>query len=151
MPSPTREPAPFEPLAGILALALPGAGHAFLGDLRRGVHIGAGVLGLFIAGLLVGGIDVVDSKEDRLWFAGQALVGPIALGVDYVHQSQFKVPDAARPGQKRSPSPDENPKIHKSIGRMNELGMLFCTVAGMLNLIAVLDAAFPGPHVRRRA
>jgi hypothetical protein len=30
----------------------------------------------------------------------------------------------------------------RSLGRMNELGTLFTTIAGMLNLIVIIDAAF---------
>ena len=31
----------------------------------------------------------------------------------------------------------------KSLGKVNELGTLFCAVAGMMNLIVAIDAAFP--------
>jgi hypothetical protein len=30
------------------------------------------------------------------------------------------------------------------VGKVNELGTLFSTIAGMLNLIAIIDAGFPG-------
>lgn len=147
-PSHTPEDLPaFHPLAALAAIAFPGAGHFVRGERARAACIAAGVLSLFFTGLFVGGIDSVDSREDRLWFFGQALVGPIAFGVDRVHQSHFKVldPDTRR---LRSANPDENPKNTKSLGKMNEIGTLFSTVAGMMNLIVILDAAFPS--VRRR-
>src|SRR5690606_39442388 len=77
-------------LAGLLAAAVPGAGHIYLGEARRGVLAAIGVLGLFFGGMLLGGVDVIDSREDRLWFYGQALVGPIAFGVDWYHQNRLK-------------------------------------------------------------
>jgi hypothetical protein len=150
----------FRPLGLALGVLIPGAGHIAAGQKRRGVWVGIGVLGLFFGGMLVGGIDVIDSKEDRVWFLGQALVGPIAFGVDYLHQNRFKVVDQ-RTGARRSAYPNEGrdpatgapvpggtPPNEKSIAKVNELGTLFATIAGMLNLIAIIDAGFP--TIRRR-
>lgn len=165
--TPTREtldPPPMDPVAGILAIILPGAGHWYQGQAKRGILIGAGILGLFFGGTLIGGIDVVDSKQDRLWFLGQVLVGPVALATDYVHQHHFKALDPTT-RLPRSPMPDEvkdpqsgawvkgppgsRPPISKSLGKMNEIGTLYGTVAGMLNLVVIIDALFPGPGRRR--
>lgn len=152
-----------DPVAGILAIILPGAGHWYQGQVKRGVLIGVGVLGLFFGGIFIGGIDVVDSKQDRLWFLGQVLVGPVALATDYVHQHHFKALDPIT-GQPRSPMPGEikgpdgrwtagpagsRPPISKSLGKMNEIGTLYGTVAGMLNLVVVIDALFPSAGRRR--
>lgn len=147
-------------MAAILAFLLPGAGHYYLGEPKRAALIAVGILGLFFGGILIGGIDVIDSKEDTIWFAGQAIVGPLAFGADYLHQHHFKVTDpgtgqvrSARPGEVRGPDgkaapakAGQLPPNSKSIGRMNELGTLFATIAGMLNLIVIIDAAL---HTRR--
>jgi hypothetical protein len=158
------------------------------GQVARGLLIATGILGLFFGGIFIGGIDVVDSQEDRVWFLGEALVGPIAFGIDSLHQNHFKAYDeAAAKGarstdeldrlQRRSAYPDEmritiridnlidksnggkfvsrevpvfvpatqgaGPPNKKSIAKVNELGTLFSTIAGMMNLIALIDAAFP--------
>ncbi len=152
-------PENFDPIALVLACILPGLGHWYLGEKKRAVLIASGVLGLFLGGMFIGGIDVVDRQEDPIWFIGEALVGPLAFGVDYVHQHHFKVlvkdpagPGmilrSALPGEIRNPdgtpgvaAPGQNPPNTKSLGRMNELGTLFSTIAGMLNLIVVIDAA----------
>ncbi len=133
-----------DPIAGLLAVVLPGAGHFYRGEPKRAFGIAAGVLGLFFGGMLIGGIDVVDSKEDRLWFAGQALVGPIAIVVDQVHQNAIKTN-----GQNPEPEPGTTPKATRSIGKVNEIGTLFATIAGMLNLIVILDAFLPPARLRR--
>jgi hypothetical protein len=150
----TAHPDGFEPIAGVLACILPGLGHWYLGERWRAAIVGIGVLGMFLGGLLIGGIDVVDSREDSWWFVGEAMVGPVAWGVDYAHQHHFKVNDAgklrtANPGETRdlqgnaiAARAGELPPNSKSLGRMNELGTLFCTIAGMLNLIVILDALF---------
>lgn len=134
---------------------------------------------MFFGGVLIGGIDVVDRREDFVWFLGQALVGPIAYGTDYVHQNYIKVRDPntgqlrsahpyeirdprtrqaievrdpetgaprefldPRSGQLRMSTPADRPPNKKSLGRVNEIGTLFATLAGMLNLICMIDAAF---------
>jgi hypothetical protein len=158
----------FQPLPGLVAFLFPGAGHWLLGEARRALLVALGILGLFVSGLLIGGIDVVDRQENPIWFVGQALIGPLTFGVDYLHQNQFKVIDPAT-GQRRTPRPEirdesgrvvtpaevrgpggiaqfgapgQRPPKSRALGRMNELGTLFITIAGMLNLIAILDAAF---------
>jgi hypothetical protein len=134
----------FDPAAFLAAVALPGAGHAVAGDRRRGVMIGVGVLGLYATGLLIGGISVIDRRENDWWFYGQAMVGPLTFGIDYVHQTRFK--EMTSSGVRLTPAPPAS-RYHRAIGKPLDLGVLFTAIAGMLNLIAVIDAGFP---TRRR-
>ncbi len=152
---------------GAAAVLLPGLGHIVQGRTKRGVLAMVGVLGLFLYGLLIGGIDAVDSREDFVWYAGTALVGPVAWGTDWVHQNRFKALDPERgvlrtgnPGEVRdvngrgdrvwrdaTPSELEagmGPPNGKGLGRLNEIAMLSCALAGMLNFIVFLDALIPG-------
>lgn len=162
-------------VAGICAVLLPGLGHMVSGRMHRGILAMVGVLGLFGFGLLVGGIDAVDSKAgtDKFWFMGQAMVGPVAFGVDYVHQNHFKAYDMST-GQLRTGNPYEA-RVHNGahwiwealpadrveagdlgdanvpgLGRLNEIAMLSCALAGMLNLIVFLDALLPSGYGGRR-
>ncbi len=99
-----------QPVAGILAFLLPGAGHYSLGHRKRGLLIGLGVLLLYVTGLLFGGIDSVDRKENPLWFwfYGQMWNGPVVFATDWLHQNRLKVVDTIQ-GQTfiRSARPDE--------------------------------------------
>ncbi|MBX3379565.1 MAG: hypothetical protein KF805_05695 [Phycisphaeraceae bacterium] len=146
----------FNPFSGIAALIVPGLGHVFLGQFRRGALVAVGVLGLFFAGLLVGGIDCVDSKEDALWFIAQAPTGVVAFGTNYVHQNRFKgVDPSSRAAPRRMPYPGEHidangvivpgghPPAQRSLARVHEMGILFTAVAGLLNVLAAIDAMFP--------
>ncbi len=152
----------FNPVAGLCAIVLPGLGHLYLRETKRGIYACLGVLMLFFGGILVGGIDVIDSKEDKIWFFGQALVGPIPFAVDWYHQHKIKVHAtddngrailrSAYPWEGRDPAtgkvlPKGTPPNTKSVTKMNELGTLSAALAGMLNLIIIIDAAFP---TRRR-
>jgi TM2 domain-containing membrane protein YozV len=131
---------PLTPGAALLAWLWPGAGHICLGHNRRGFLLMAGVLFLFVSGLLIGGVDVVDRKEDRLWFIAQFFCGPIALGTDYVNQHVIKS------------LPDEQRLHTTSLGRVNEIGTLYCALAGLMNLVVILDALSyrPKGESRRR-
>ncbi len=120
----------FSPLAAFLAWIWPGLGHISLGEKKRGVYIMIGVLFLFFCGVLVGGFDAVDrlSGSDRLWFYAQGLCGPIAFAADFVNQNYVKQLPA--PVQLRT----------EGLGRVNEMGTLFIALAGLMNLIVILDA-----------
>lgn len=156
---------------GAAAVLLPGLGHIAQGRTRRGVLAMIAVLGLFLYGLLIGGIDAVDSREDFVWYAGTALVGPVAWGTDWIHQNRFKALDPERgilrtgnPGEVRDvnnlgervwrdATPDEleagmGPPNAKGLGRLNEIAMLSCALAGMLNFIVFLDALIPARRAK---
>ncbi len=180
----------------LLAAVFPGLGHLVSHQVGRGLLVMTGVLGLFLGGMLIGGIGVVDSQENRVWFIGEALVGPLAFSVDWAHQNHFRAYDpaaqgitsagelarmkkrSAYPGEAREvvsitvsdPSPNdpsravtrglsvpifrkagpgEGPPNRTSFGKVNELGTLFATIGGMMNLIAIIDAGFPGRPKRQ--
>ena len=86
----------------------------------------AGVLFLFVGGVLIGGVDVVDRRNDRLWFLAQAMCGPIAFATDLANQKLLSDPEAVL--------------RRKSLSHVNELGTLYCALAGLMNLVVILDA-----------
>jgi hypothetical protein len=202
-----HEPDSPQPLAALCAWLVPGLGHYVLGLKRRAYAIFAGVSLLFLSGLLIGGIDSVDSTlfyrrpftnpsppervdGDMIWFLGTMFAGPAAFAADYYHQFHCKVVEdattpggtpirirrGARPHEIRDPrtgrpltvrdpltgapltftdpatntprlsTPADRPPNVQSLGRVREIGTLFCALAGMMNLIAIVDAA----HNRKR-
>ena len=147
---PRRDQRPARPawLVAVAALLLPGLGYVLAGERGRGIVAGTTILLLFAAGLFVGGVRVVDvpgySDGQRLltpdgrwvttarpvnallqkpWFIGQMLVGPAAFAAGYagVQAAQNQIP--------------------KATAHVGELGTLYTAVAGMLNLLVVLDSA----------
>ncbi len=170
MPQPITQPqqTDFNAQALLAACVLPGLGHFVRGEKQRAVYIATGVLGLFVGGVFLGGVDVIDRREDKVWFIGQALVGPLAFGVDYYHQNHLKVfgqdqDSRSNLSRWRSAYPYEGrdkdgkavmggvPPNTKSVGRMNELGTLSAALAGMINLIVIIDAGFPTIRPRRKS
>lgn len=136
MTTPGRES--FQPAAAVLAFLFPGAGYLFLGQRARAMWFAGGVLGLILAGTLIGGIDVIDRHRngptdgDPWWFIPQAGAGPIIFAIDWVRETQL------------------HDQITPSIGRVNEVGILYVVMAGMLNLIAIIDCSWNAPVPRRR-
>jgi hypothetical protein len=134
----------FTPTAAILAWLWPGLGHVHLGERKRGFLVMFGVLFLFLSGVLIGGLDVVDRKDDRLWFLAQVLCGPVAIAADYANQALLK----PMPGGWVDRYKDGDLLVarrlrRKSLGHVNEMGTLYCALAGLMNLVVILDALQP--------
>ena len=136
------------PRQTILAWVFPGLGYLALGQKRRGALVMAGILGLFVTGLAVGGFDCVDSEEDWPWFFPQSMNGPIAYAADAVNQRVLKTggagellpaPPVTDPATGR-PTPMTISSM-KGLGAANEFGTLLIALGGLVNLIAILDTS----------
>lgn len=135
------------PLVVLAAYLLPGAGHVLYGERRRGVVIGLTVLLLFVAGVWVGGVRVVELPNlaagtllGRLLsqpaFLGQFFAGPVALLAGWWSKSLASDPATA------------GILAH---ARLFDIAQLYTAVAGALNLLAILDVggrAFDGAPPR---
>ena len=97
-------------------------------------------------------VDSVDRKEDRLWFLAQAGAGPIAFAVDGLNSSLLKsgrfgeIMDAPNP---RDRGRSLQVSSLKSVAHMNEYGTLFTALAGLMNVVALLDAGSRPRRSRR--
>jgi hypothetical protein len=139
-------------LVALTGWLVPGLGHALVGQCRRGAVAGGTLATVFLLGLLIGGIDAVDRRNDTLWFAGQALFGPAAFIADIVHQSldtrrETQIARYARQhGLTREAAlgrmirTGEPLAYRTALGRVNEIGTLYCAIAGVMNLLVILDA-----------
>jgi hypothetical protein len=149
---------------------VPGMGYVLLGERARGITIMVTVLALFISGLLIAGIRVIDVPgydkngfQDRLddhgrrverstdfayrgghwalfswdfvseiaakpWYVGQIFAGPVNIIA-----SAFSIHEAAQ-------------HLPMSHARLPEIGTLYTAVAGMLNLLAILDSSSRAAH-----
>lgn len=144
-------------IAPVLAWIIPGWGHWHMGHRARAIFIALGILVLYVGGLLIGGIDVVDREEDFWWYCGQVCASPATLGIEWVKNEKLNPAPSPQAGSgrqtpaSRKPQPplppsDPNfdpsyvPAYSVSLGHANEMGTLFTTIAGMLNLIVILEA-----------
>jgi hypothetical protein len=147
------------PAAAILAWVFPGLGHISLGERKRGGLIMFGVLFLFLGGLLIGGVDVVDRRRDHLWFYAQMFCGPLAFAADFANQTLVARPPESWRGDPTwrqrygARDPEVLGQLHgTSLAKVNEIGTLFVALAGLMNLVVMLDALHrPAPPAPREA
>jgi hypothetical protein len=162
-------------VVAIAGWLMPGMGYILLGERARGLTIMITVLTMFISGLLIAGVRVIDVPgydkngfEDRVdangrrversteydyqnahsalfsadfiseiaakpWYVGQIFAGPINLiaSVVSIHEAQLNLP--------------------MTHARLEEIGTLYTAVAGMLNLLAMLDASSRAAHPEQSA
>ena len=146
-------------LVALAAWAVPGLGYWLLGDRKRGVVIGVAISLLFVGGLLIGGaraleVPMIDrSRTHRLlpggdrnisipdkpllmdeirakpWSIAQVMTGPLAFCGAYL---------SFWAGPKDGSIESAGVESH---ARVNEIAVLYTAVAGMLNLLAIIDSA----------
>ena len=135
MPSPSSSSVP-PPVVALATWIVPGSGYWLIGQRARALTVGITIIILFILGMLIGGVRVVDvpngvlstpvnAVSQKPWFVGQILAGPITLIASSIgHDDAY----------------------YASHSRVNEIGTLYTAVAGMLNLLAIIDAAYRAGH-----
>lgn len=141
-------PTPHQPVwnipAAVAAWLFPGLGHLLAGHTKRGAILMACIGGLWTVGLLVGGISVVQSHNAdgslRPWYLGQALIAP-CIAVEYT-LDRFR---ARNEGADPEPG-DESIPYQPAYGRAAEVGTLYTALAGLLNLLAIIDIAYREPR-----
>jgi hypothetical protein len=185
----------------LCAWLIPGGGYWVIGQRIRAVTVAVSVLMVFILGILVGGIRVMDPPgwgdygfmsdlvtrqissdrydirrvdpmtaeqaenpanderdrswrpalwaqpmaelSDKPWFVGQVLCGPVAIAASFasIHAARL-----AATNDHGADAPFQRAAI--SHARSWEIGTLYTAVAGMLNLLTIIDAAFRADQIR---
>jgi hypothetical protein len=106
--------------AAVLGWLLPGAGHLWLGRARKGLVLFALVAGTFLAGALLARGRTVTFDENPFYYIGQIGSG-LTLGV-----TQWMASDGMPPTNDTA-----RPEV--------DAGLLYMSVAGLLNLLLVLN------------
>lgn len=115
-------------LGAILAWLVPGLGHWWIGERKRAVIFFIVISVTFWGGIAVGGVrSAVTAKENGLWIAAQLCTGPQSLFALSVSRN---LEDEA----KRDPS-----KQFKAPWPAGDIGVVYAGVAGLLNLLVILD------------
>lgn len=124
--------------AAVAAWLVPGLGHYLLGQRRRGIILAVSIGLLWLAGLLIGGVSAIDRTAHPAWFAGQMLVAPSVV-IEYYHTR-------LRSAGRDNPLPGDSAAYTPSFARTNEQGVLYTALAGMLNLLAIIDVLYRDPR-----
>ena len=142
MSTPDKTFMPPPPLVALAGWFVPGLGYCIIGQRLRGTVIGVTILLLFVAGLAIGGMHVIDAPTgltlplifQKPWFICQVMTGPVSLVSSYLanHWGTYIDPNTTK----------TIVGVAYSHARMNEIGVLYTAIAGMLNLMAVIDASY---------
>jgi hypothetical protein len=134
----------WNPTAAVAAWLLPGLGHWLLGERRRASILASTIGILWLTGALLGGISVFDIRNHFWWFLAQACAAP-SIPANFVHQTLRGGGDPPLP----MPYAATPPRYEPAFGKIEEQGVLYTALAGLLNLLAVLDVAVRDPSRRR--
>ncbi|MEM7576815.1 MAG: DUF6677 family protein [Planctomycetota bacterium] len=125
--------------AAVLGWALPGLGHIALGHTTRGLVLAVTIGSIWLGGLLIGGVSVIDRRDHPAWFIGQMMVAPSWV-VDRYHD---------RLRQAWNQRVGTEPRVDRGYipahGKPEELGTLYTALAGLLNLLAIIDVLYRKP------
>lgn len=114
--------------AGILAWILPGAGHFFLGQRGMAAIFFVAISVPFWTGIAVGGVkDQIDPRGNRWLFAAAIGIGGYTTACTLVRNT---IPSA----------PPDSPSPYVSYFPESEVAQIYIAVAGLLNVMAILDA-----------
>lgn len=119
---------------GLLGWLMPGMGHIFIGDRLRGVICMATIVLTFWSGVAIGGVrGTIDPHERSLWFVAQLCTG-VNAGAAYAIR-QVSTSDSGLE-QASAPAPWAS----------SEIGVHYTGVAGLLNILIILDAMSRAEH-----
>ncbi|MEA2736176.1 MAG: hypothetical protein QOE14_2627 [Humisphaera sp.] len=134
------------PVVALAGWALPGLGYWLIGQRGRAITCGITIILVFLAGILIAGVRVVQAPDmsasgnpfqrilQRPWFIGQVLTGPIGITTAMI-------------SEKLAASPTY--RAIESKARLAEIGTLYTAVAGMLNLLTIIDASHRAARIAR--
>jgi hypothetical protein len=141
--------------AAFLAWLLPGLGHFYQGRTRKGWLYAICILGLYVVGFALGEGKIVywrwvnplhNPDKFCLYYIGQFFVGLPALPALIQGTIHYLSPDTVAPfwGFMAEPSQLVINGLQPRLGKLVEIGTIYTTVAGLLNVLAIYDA-FEGP------
>ena len=111
---------------GLLAWLLPGAGHFAIKEKKRAIIIFITIVITFCIGLYAGSIGVIDPLGAKPWYVAQIMNSPIVATLGHL----TKTGD------------------YPVYGRPNEIGQLYTSIAGLLNLLCIVNAIYMA-HLQR--
>lgn len=139
-------------LAGFLGWLIPGLGHLYQGRKGKAVLYGVSILSLYLVGFVLGDGKIVlwrwinpmrDSENFQPWYLGQFWTGLVALPPLIQATLVYYGKETILNGFMAEPSSDVLNGLHQ-YGKLIDIGKIYTTIAGLLNLLAIFDA-YEGP------
>ncbi len=107
-------------IVGLLSWVLPGAGYLLIKEKKRSAIIFVTITLTFCIGIYIGSIGVIDPVASKICYTGQILTSPlVALLGHLTRGGAFPV-----------------------YGKPSEIGQIYTGVAGLLNLLCIINAVY---------
>lgn len=115
-----ENPLPFLFVVGLAGWIVPGGGYFLLKETKRALIICVTIVVIFGVGVYIGSIGVVDPIGARLWYIVQLMNSPfVGIIGRMTAGGGFPV-----------------------FGRPNEMGQIYTSIAGLLNLLCVVNSVY---------
>jgi hypothetical protein len=107
-------------VVGLVAWAVPGGGHFLIKERKRSAIIFATIMLTFLVGLYIGSVGVIDPVGSWPWYIPQMMTSPAVGFLGHLTKTQGYV----------------------AYGKPNDIGQIYTSVAGMMNLLCVISAIY---------
>lgn len=139
--------------AAFLAWLIPGLGHYYQGRTRKAILYAVCILGLYFLGFAMGEGKIVcwrwvnplrNPEKFYLYYIGQFWTGLPALPALIQATLKHFNFEPILGGFMAEPAQNVLNGLHPRLGKLVEIGAIYTTVAGLLNVLAIYDA-YEGP------
>jgi hypothetical protein len=139
--------------AALLAWLVPGLGHVYQGRTGKGILYAVCILGLFVMGMVMGEWKIIywrwvnplnNPEKFCLYYPGQFFAGLPALPALIQGTLHYYGFDPILWGFMAEPDQRILNGLQVRLGKLVEIGTIYTTVAGLLNILAIYDA-YEGP------
>jgi hypothetical protein len=113
-------------IVGLLGWFVPGGGYLVLKEKKHAIIIFATIVLTFATGLYIGSIGVINPVGAKPWYVAQIMNSPAVAVIGQL----------TRTGD------------YPVYGRPSEIGQIYTSIAGLLNLLCIVNAVY-WAHLRR--
>lgn len=136
---------PIGVIAAILAWVIPGAGHIYLGRVKRGLIIFVTVTVTFWVGMALGGAMTVDQAAEPWWFTADMLTGASGVIGWQIQQHALRGVGQTVAISQDGPTPRTMEQALAEakldlVAPTDTVARAYAGVAGMINLLCIFDA-----------
>jgi hypothetical protein len=111
---------------GLVGWFVPGAGHLMIRENKHAIIIFVTIALTFAMGIYIGSIGVINPVGAKPWYVAQVMNSPAVAAIGRITASGD----------------------YPVFGRPNEIGQIYTSIAGLLNLLCIVNAVYWG-HLRR--
>lgn len=117
---------------GLFGWLIPGGGYFVLGDKKRGTIVLVTLVLTFLVGLYIGSIGVIDPVGAKPWYVAQVMNSPVVIVIGNIVTHGYQVYAQTK----------DYSQAYFVFGRACEIGQIYTSVAGLLNLLCIINGLY---------